>query len=911
MSTVAERAALVGRDAQVEALTNAVLAPDLRGVLVLGREGIGKTALAEHVVARLGDLVRTYHVHGSPVLSRMDYGVLSPYLESAAAADIESPLAVLRTIRRYFRRQAETSGAQALLVIDDAHYLDEASCHVITQLAMSGDLRLLVLSRFRVPQIQELLSLARDGMISRVDLQALDPAAVHIICQDVLGGPVLRAASALLFEASGGNPLYLKALITQSRRQGILVESNGAWYLRKEPEALDASVVDLIKGALADLGPAERACLETAALAGPLPRSVLAAVTDGSALESLLAGGLLFSVGADAEQRIMARPLHAEVIRSLVPAVRSAECRRGVLARRGGPRTAAERVRDALWALDCGETVPDSELVSAAQAANAQGAPKQAERLAAAVQEEPHLVAARVETAAAYVDTVNFAQARVLLDGIVPAAGHPLLTLEQSTLTRAANVSAKLLHRTNGGAPEYEALAAAWLEAAARLAAHAGGPEEAPPGVQAGARLLRVSGRVAAGDYAGARKLLAALVAELDSVGAAAGKENVLFARGLYAEVLCALGEVGAAAEHSSFALELLAADDGRLHAYCSFLLVRHAQILLQAGRFGELERLLEENVGSTRHHLLTFGGTLGVFQGAVEIHQGRLREGLQRLHPAVEALRVSDPELLLPYALGMTGYAASVIGESAGTARYAAELDTVGYTGPHHLWLVGTAYAAAAAAAGSDTPAETAPRGLTDAADEARRLGLRTAEKDILELCLAVGDLSRASRLAELAAGLEGGAAQALHAYAAAVASGNPERMVSAADEAVRHRKYLVAVESIGHAIRHYGNHGNLRRQRALIQQLRRRREEMAGVTVSYLSPSLHLVRLTRREHEIVHLLLDGASSRDIASHFTLSQRTVEGHIYRIYVKLGISRRADLESAYRALEPGPKPAAR
>nr|WP_257795133.1 MULTISPECIES: helix-turn-helix transcriptional regulator [unclassified Arthrobacter] len=132
---------------------------------------------------------------------------------------------------------------------------------------------------------------------------------------------------------------------------------------------------------------------------------------------------------------------------------------------------------------------------------------------------------------------------------------------------------------------------------------------------------------------------------------------------------------------------------------------------------------------------------------------------------------------------------------------------------------------------------------------------------------------------------------------------------MVAAAEDAIGAQKYLVAVESIGHAIRFYGNHGNLRRQRALIQQLRRRREELAGVTVSYLSPSLHLVRLTRREHEIVALLLSGATTKDIAGHFTLSQRTVEGHVYRIYVKLGISRRADLESAYRALEPGPRTA--
>ena len=171
----------------------------------------------------------------------------------------------------------------------------------------------------------------------------------------------------------------------------------------------------------------------------------------------------------------------------------------------------------------------------------------------------------------------------------------------------------------------------------------------------------------------------------------------------------------------------------------------------------------------------------------------------------------------------------------------------------------------------------------------------------------MAVGDLKQARRLVDLTDSFEGGEASALHAYAAAVAADNPERMVAAADEAVRRRKFLVAVECIGHAIRYYGAHNNLRRQRALIQQLRRRRDELAGVTVSYLSPSVHQVRLTKREHEIVKLLLDGASTKDIATSFTLSQRTVEGHVYRIYVKLGISRRTELEAVYRALEAEPR----
>lgn len=901
-------AALLGRAREIEEITNRLLEPGLRGAVVLGAGGMGKTALADQVLERLGELVAATHIHGSPVLSRMSYGVLSRYLEAAGPEDMESPLAVLRTIRRHFRRAHEAGGPQPLLVVDDAQHLDEASCHVLTQLAMSGELRLLVLSRPRAPQIHELLSLASDGLLARIDLGPLTPAAVHEVCEGILGGPVLRATSALLADASGGNPLYLKSLLARSRRGGQLAEGNGAWFLRREPDGMDASVVDLVKGQLSGRTPEERTVLETLALGQPLPLDVLADVCGRGHVQSLVADGIIELGAGSTEPASLAQPLHADVIRALVPAVRSADIRTRVMERlASGVRSSSEEdsravLRRLEWALDCGGTVSDKVLLEAARVANNEGRSYLAIRLGAAVQSAPYLLAARVEIAAAYVETANFAQARVLLEGMLEPE-QPTLAPDQLTLHRAATTMARLLHRTGRDPSELEGLAAAWTAAAAGLADRLGGSAEVPAAVAQATQLIRIMAQVSRGEQSAAEAELAGIVSRVKDTGPDAA-ETAIVAHCLQAEVLAARGEITAALENSARAVDLIGRYGRRLHGNCGAALVRHALALLHGGRFAELENLLAAKLAGPAHQLVAFGGTLGVFEGALEIHQGRLREGLNRLHPAVEALRVSDPEMLLPYALGLAGYASTVVGDQIQTARYAKELHAVGYTGPRQLWLVGQAYAAAAMAA--HDPDGTAPAELAGFAGQARAEGLRTAEKDILELCLAVGDLRQAGRLMELTADYEGGEAAALHAYAGAVVSGNPDRMVAAADEAVQHRKYLIAVESIGHAIRFYGTHGNLRRQRALIQQLRRRREELAGVTVSYLSPSLHLVRLTRREHEIVDLLLAGASSKDVASHFTLSQRTVEGHVYRIYVKLGISRRADLEAAYRALEPGP-----
>ena len=62
----------------------------------------------------------------------------------------------------------------------------------------------------------------------------------------------------------------------------------------------------------------------------------------------------------------------------------------------------------------------------------------------------------------------------------------------------------------------------------------------------------------------------------------------------------------------------------------------------------------------------------------------------------------------------------------------------------------------------------------------------------------------------------------------------------------------------------------------------------------------------LTDREREIVELAAVGWSSRRLAEHLQLSQRTVENHLQHSYRKLGITRRQQLAAALG--HPGPAP---
>ncbi len=51
-------------------------------------------------------------------------------------------------------------------------------------------------------------------------------------------------------------------------------------------------------------------------------------------------------------------------------------------------------------------------------------------------------------------------------------------------------------------------------------------------------------------------------------------------------------------------------------------------------------------------------------------------------------------------------------------------------------------------------------------------------------------------------------------------------------------------------------------------------------------------VIRLTRRETEVLNLVLEGKSSKEVAESLFCSKRTVDFHLARIYDKLQVSNR-------------------
>lgn len=54
-------------------------------------------------------------------------------------------------------------------------------------------------------------------------------------------------------------------------------------------------------------------------------------------------------------------------------------------------------------------------------------------------------------------------------------------------------------------------------------------------------------------------------------------------------------------------------------------------------------------------------------------------------------------------------------------------------------------------------------------------------------------------------------------------------------------------------------------------------------------------LAELTQREREIVRLIVQGASNKEVASSLNISERTVKGHLSNVFQKLGVADRLKL----------------
>ena len=376
-------------------------------------------------------------------------------------------------------------------------------------------------------------------------------------------------------------------------------------------------------------------------------------------------------------------------------------------------------------------------------------------------------------------------------------------------------------------------------------------------------------------------------------VAAGERQEIKIPAESLLAELLCAKGRVvdglGLAREawqgarSASLALPLVYED----------LLVRYSLSLNWAGEWEALAAALDEYEADYPSRLLLSGGILHLMRGLARVRQGRMPEGIAELVLGVEDLTIADPWELLPFAHSVAAYAASVVGHAREAEEHATAFRLSRYRGPGSLPLLAEAYSTAAG--GAPGGAADVSKRLGGLAEEARRQGLRGVETDIRRLAVRRGDTAAADGLARSSLAVEGREAGMLHDYALAVLHADDAELVRISDKALRAGYVLLALEAAQQAERCLAETTDKRKLLAVQRKIQNR------MTAAGMAAHIDLVRpeqdaeLTARETEILDLVSAGATNAEIAKRLCVSQRTVEGHLYRVFAKLGVSRRVDL----------------
>ncbi|MGG5174043.1 LuxR C-terminal-related transcriptional regulator [Pseudarthrobacter sp. J1763] len=872
---------LIGRFALVQGVVDCLLDPSGPGVLLLGDAGMGKTALMHQVLEELGGRVRPYQINAGPSLARVPYAALAPLLMELTPEQIDQPIAVFDALSVQFSPDRRTGAVPALLVVEDGQYLDENSVALVTQLMVAEVVRVVFLCRTFPAPPAELLTMWSEGLLERFEVLPLEPDEAVEMCQEVLGAPVVSSTVAVLLRQSSGNPMLLRELLLQGRQSGQLVQGNNSWILNAPVQAAGSGLMDIVRQQVLGLDESDRQTLETVALAESLPLDTLVTLCDNNSIDHLQELGFIH-VAEDHKRHVrLVKPLVAEILRQLVPKARGMAIRHRILAALdGNPETMDGLLRFVLWSLETGAPVDEETILHAARLANRLYLPGQVEQLALAIHSAKYRCEAAVELARARYYSGDYRAANSALNYVIDEAQDPL------TLRQASLLAAQLAASRGAGSAGVTLVARAWNVALQRLAAVGTLSAQKVAVEQDAARLLWLSASHADGRYGDVQSELAALWEHSELL------ENRIQAGLLLSESLALTGQASTALGILDSVATLLSTDVAEHHYYRPELIRIQLVALHQAGEYQVLEGYVGHRIVEAENSLLYMGSLLQFAVGAAELNRGALIQALPHLIQSVEMLRLRDVRGLLPEALATVAYAAHLVGRNDLAVSYLAQADAQPLVG-RELSLV--ARARLISLQNEMSNARLPLSQLVLLADEAAAAGARSAELEVLYSAVRHGEASLVLRLASVAEKCEGRRAAFVLEFCRAIVVKDAVKLTDLSELAAREGQYLAAADCAAQAVKILDSRGDQARRFGAQRLYKRRIAALTTGGVLREPNSPDLGKLTRREQEIATLVQSGCSNREIALQLSVSLRTIEGHLYRIFAKLGISRRDDL----------------
>jgi DNA-binding NarL/FixJ family response regulator len=949
LSSMSTRGQLVGREAEVAELGAALAAAAAgRGGLLLlaGEAGVGKTSLAEHVLAGSGLLVvrgaaseQAAAPYGPIVQALRDYlrsepeglAELGPLRRSLSVLlpELGRPPpeidrgTLLEAIRRAFEVAAQ--GRPLAVLLEDLHWADQTTLVDLLPL-LAGALEnepVLLLGTYRsdeIPRGHPLRRLRRDlrraGRSRELALEPLDRDDTGTLAARVLGEAAGPSLVTVLYERTQGIPFFVEELAAALAAGGRLRAGRAGLALGTGGEVpVPDTVRDAIQLRISGLSSEARSVLEVAAVAGSFfELETVVEIAGEPGLAETIDWGLLVEAEGGAALRFR-HALVREAVYAQVPWTRRRQLHRGLAelleARGARPAVVAEHW---LGAHDYRRAYP--ALVEAAEDSASVYAYSEA------------LVSAR-RAAEIWPEDEDEEGRLALLERI------GLCAQLCGNLTEASTAWRELADRRRAGgdtagtaealrhlAVSYE-LQGAWAQVISiRKDAAAAFSRAGLPG-EAAADLLGAAGHL---DSSGSLRAALELVEWAGAEAIRAGRSDLRArALGIEGTVRSKLGELDAGLQAARAGLELALAED--LAAPATDLYQRLANVLENAGDYREAWDVYQAAHGYCEERgeqaaaqvcLVCLGAILfftAQWDRAIELD----REILASPHsPAGVRMGAKQHLGLIAAARGDPKRARRLLDESGAYAeRYErqrmevwdalgqawvdelegavttavercremlvrwGESESLHYPVPALRWA--TSFLAFQ---GAERDARAAAAVLTQLAGETTNPeALAAAAHGVGEVALLDGDPEVAAGHFEQAlellrgAGLPFEVAQTqVRAGAVHGAAGDRDLAVERLTAGYLTARRLGARPLAGRAARELA---------ALGEQVERRLGRRAAAQLD--GPGL-----TRRELEVLRLVADGQTNREIAGRLFLSTRTVDMHVRNILAKLGCRSRAE-----------------
>lgn len=849
--------------------------PGSTGVVISGPIGSRKSQLLSEVLGE--ELANAVNLLCSPALGESDFGALSPLL-----IEFDAPLGELELLRYLTQRFGLTTGSTQLVVVEEAQFLDVASAFVLSQLALAGTIKLILLAVGDGHVETVVASTQLGARLGHMSLSALSPSEVAHHVQKFFGKLPTRSSARAITSICGGNPMLIDAFLRAGIAQGLFVESS-EWLVLTRLQVSDrvhlSSVVSEIQK---QLNAADAQALEILALGGPAEAKTLQHFS-GTDLGRLLGTGLVRYTG---ESRIeITAPIYAHTLRDLVPPGRSA----ALWARFSSQVAATDNSpKTLLWACESGEVVSYERLVDAIDLANKNRDFIEAWELCQLTggwEEDPFLALRAARS------MLGMGQHQLL----TKTTRHALSQTTDLTLISALkSMEASSLWQTGDSTNDIGLLVNDWEQRTERIVRgesrqDLGALEESMLGIEVLNLWLEF----------GAREDLPSVLNHALECERRSSAESLEFlnSRDVRCRILLDLGRFVEAADAALEAWELIRANSENESMVGYQIMTTALRALIAVGDYAAVDAIASYREAAYSSLQMHWSGTLQLWAGFAAVQQGRWQHAGRLLSEARAELAINDPEQLyeLAEALGAFENWQLLGAQDQPGVEYREMTPRRGYRGLGNVDAVLLAEGYRILTSSRDDKVR-----LNQLINRARQEQHAHTEHQLLVMRWQMGFSTdegpqSCTRLQQLSVK---GVSQRNNALAAALelpASAGAEEVYHAAEELFSVGETGLGAELLASSLPGLAGEGNERRRGLVLRRLAMWIGELGGKSWGPLQRVLRERSLTRREEEIVSLVREGKNNKEIARRLTVSQRTVEGHLYRVFAKLGINGREEL----------------